>query len=230
MTWKNRQTMLTGFSLMGAGPSARDVSAENLSRRLQWAPPSDALFTEGVRLMASCDTSQSEVSYITMSQRSSDSLAVERWEVQARKGVLELVVLAALWSGRLYGLELIRRLEGDAQLTVPEGTLYPLLNRMRAEGQVDAEWVEAEAGHPRKYYRFDAGGTPTGRADGAVLAPASPPASTQCCSPCLRSAGNELGARRRARDRELPHAAPDVAARPAGRAGRGHRPRDSQSP
>jgi PadR family transcriptional regulator PadR len=94
-----------------------------------------------------------------MSQRSSHSQAVERWEVQARKGVLELVVLAALWSGRLYGLELIRRLERDAQLAVPEGTLYPLLNRLRAEGQVASEWVEAEAGHPRKYYRL----TPDGR-------------------------------------------------------------------
>ena len=94
-----------------------------------------------------------------MSQRSGDSLAVERWEVQARKGALELVVLAALWSGRLYGLELIRKLEGDAQLSVPEGTLYPLLNRLRAEGQVASEWVEAEAGHPRKYYRL----TPDGR-------------------------------------------------------------------
>ena len=93
-----------------------------------------------------------------MSQRSGDSLAVERWEVQARKGVLELVVLAALWSGRLYGVELIRRLEDDAQLPVPEGTLYPLLNRLRAEGLVDAEWVEAEAGHPRKYYRLTAEG------------------------------------------------------------------------
>jgi PadR family transcriptional regulator PadR len=60
-----------------------------------------------------------------MSQRAGDSLAVERWEVQARKGVLELVVLAALWSGRLYGLELIRRLEGDAQLPVPEGRFTP---------------------------------------------------------------------------------------------------------
>ena len=93
-----------------------------------------------------------------MSQRSGDNPAVERWEVQARKGVLELVVLAALWSGRLYGLELIRRLEDEAQLAVPEGTLYPLLNRLRAEGQVDAEWVEADAGHPRKYYRLTADG------------------------------------------------------------------------
>lgn len=93
-----------------------------------------------------------------MSARSSESLAVERWEVQVRKGVLEFVVLAALWSGRLYGLELIRLLEGSAQLAVPEGTLYPLLNRLRVDGQVAAEWVEAEAGHPRKYYKLTAEG------------------------------------------------------------------------
>jgi PadR family transcriptional regulator PadR len=91
--------------------------------------------------------------------REKDSPAVERWEVQVRKGVLEFAVLAALWSGRLYGLELIRRLETDAKLAVAEGTLYPLLNRLRADGQLAAEWVEAEAGHPRKYYRL----TPEGR-------------------------------------------------------------------
>jgi PadR family transcriptional regulator PadR len=94
-----------------------------------------------------------------MPSRSGDSLAVERWEVQVRKGVLELVVLAALWSGRLYGLELIRRLEKDARLVVPEGTLYPLLSRLHADGQLGAEWVEADAGHPRKYYKL----TPEGR-------------------------------------------------------------------
>jgi PadR family transcriptional regulator, regulatory protein PadR len=91
--------------------------------------------------------------------RGKDSPAVERWEVQVRKGVLEFAVLAALWSGRLYGLELIRRLETDAKLAVAEGTLYPLLSRLRADGQLAAEWVEADAGHPRKYYRL----TPEGR-------------------------------------------------------------------
>jgi PadR family transcriptional regulator, regulatory protein PadR len=91
--------------------------------------------------------------------RRKDSTAVERWEVQVRKGVLEFAVLAALWSGRLYGLELIRRLETDAKLAVAEGTLYPLLSRLRADGQLAAEWVEADAGHPRKYYRL----TPEGR-------------------------------------------------------------------
>jgi PadR family transcriptional regulator PadR len=91
--------------------------------------------------------------------RPEDSTAVERWEVQVRKGVLEFAVLAALWSGRLYGLELIRRLETDARLAVAEGTLYPLLSRLRADGQLTAEWVEADAGHPRKYYTL----TPEGR-------------------------------------------------------------------
>ena len=92
--------------------------------------------------------------------------AVQRWEVQLRKGALELAVLAALCSGELYGLEILRRLEEDAGLVVPEGTVYPLLNRLRAEGWVTAEWVEAEAGHPRKYYRL----SPAGRRHATALA------------------------------------------------------------
>jgi PadR family transcriptional regulator PadR len=79
-----------------------------------------------------------------------DELA--RWETQLRKGGLGLAVLATLWPGRLYGLEMLRRLEAEAGLSVPEGTIYPLLSRLKAEGLVDAEWVEAAAGHPRKYY------------------------------------------------------------------------------
>lgn len=84
--------------------------------------------------------------------------ASQSWEVQVRKGVLELVVLAALSGERLYGLQLIRRLESEVKLTVPEGTLYPLLNRLRKEGLVDAEWVEADTGHPRRYYRLNTEG------------------------------------------------------------------------
>lgn len=75
-----------------------------------------------------------------------------KWETQLRKGGLGLAVLATLWGGRLYGLEMLRRLEADAGLSVPEGTIYPLLNRLKTEGLVTSEWVEAEAGHPRKYY------------------------------------------------------------------------------
>ncbi|HEY3950903.1 PadR family transcriptional regulator [Phenylobacterium sp.] len=74
------------------------------------------------------------------------------WETQLRKGALSLAVLAILWRGRLYGLEILKRLDADAGLSISEGAIYPLLNRMKSEGLVAAEWVEADAGHPRKYY------------------------------------------------------------------------------
>ena len=78
----------------------------------------------------------------------------DKWEAQMRKGCLEMVVLASLWHGRLYGLEILRVLERDSSLVLAEGTIYPILNRLRAEGLVKSEWVEAEAGHPRKYYEL----------------------------------------------------------------------------
>ena len=77
-----------------------------------------------------------------------------KWEIQVRKGGLGLAVLAILWPEKLYGLEILRRLESQAGMSIPEGTIYPLLSRMKAEGLVDSEWVEADAGHPRKYYRL----------------------------------------------------------------------------
>ncbi len=76
----------------------------------------------------------------------------DKWEIQLRKGCLELAILAALWEGRLYGLEILRRLARDSDLVVTEGTIYPLLSRLKALGLVESEWVESEAGHPRKYY------------------------------------------------------------------------------
>jgi PadR family transcriptional regulator, regulatory protein PadR len=82
----------------------------------------------------------------------------DKWEVQLRKGSLELAILAALWSERLYGLEIMRRLADGSGLNVPEGTVYPLLNRLKSEGLLSSEWVEADAGHPRKYYRLTAAG------------------------------------------------------------------------
>ncbi|MFZ0392485.1 MAG: PadR family transcriptional regulator [Terracidiphilus sp.] len=80
--------------------------------------------------------------------------APDPWEAQLRKGALEMAALATLWAGRMYGLEVIRRLESQSQLALAEGTIYPILNRMKAEGMVTSQWVEAEAGHPRKYYEL----------------------------------------------------------------------------
>ena len=87
-----------------------------------------------------------------------DPEPADKWEVQLRKGCLELAILAALWDGKLYGLEILRRLESDSDLIVSEGTVYPLLSRLKALGLVRSEWVESEAGHPRKYYALTATG------------------------------------------------------------------------
>ena len=82
----------------------------------------------------------------------------DKWEAQMRKGCLEMAVLASLWHGRLYGLEILRVLERDSSLVLAEGTIYPILNRLRTEGLVQSQWVEAEAGHPRKYYELTQAG------------------------------------------------------------------------
>lgn len=84
--------------------------------------------------------------------------APDKWEVQLRKGCVELAVLASLWEGKVYGLEILRRLETVSNLVVSEGTVYPLLTRLKALGLVTSEWVESNAGHPRKYYAITRAG------------------------------------------------------------------------
>jgi PadR family transcriptional regulator PadR len=90
----------------------------------------------------------------------------DKWEVQLRKGCLELAILAALWDGKLYGLEILQRLESDSDLVISEGTVYPLLSRLKMMQLVRSEWVESDAGHPRKYYAL----TPAGRQRGREMA------------------------------------------------------------
>ncbi len=82
------------------------------------------------------------------------------------KGCLELAILAALWDGKLYGLEILQRLESDSDLVISEGTVYPLLSRLKTMELVRSEWVESDAGHPRKYYAL----TPAGRQRGREMA------------------------------------------------------------
>jgi PadR family transcriptional regulator PadR len=81
-----------------------------------------------------------------------------RWEAQIRKGCLEMAILASLWKDRLYGLEILRVLERGSRLGLAEGTLYLILSRLKNEGLVDSEWVDAGTGHPRKYYWLTADG------------------------------------------------------------------------
>lgn len=98
----------------------------------------------------------------------SESRNADKWEVQLRKGCLELAILAVVWGGKRYGLEILRRLESDSDLIVSEGTVYPLLNRLKALGLVQSEWVESEGGHPRKYYSLTPAGMQRVREMGAI--------------------------------------------------------------
>jgi PadR family transcriptional regulator, regulatory protein PadR len=102
----------------------------------------------------------------------------DKWEVQLRKGCLELAILAALWDGKLYGLEILRRLESDSALIVSEGTVYPLLSRLKALGLLTSEWVESDAGHPRKYYALTPAGEQRAREMAATWARFSSSMST----------------------------------------------------
>ena len=94
----------------------------------------------------------------------------DKWEVQLRKGCLELAILAVLWDGKLYGLEILRRLESDSDLVISEGTVYPLLSRLKALNLLKSEWVESAGGHPRKYYSLTPEGKHRAREMAAVWA------------------------------------------------------------
>ena len=101
-----------------------------------------------------------------VTMRAATSTDSDKWEVQFRKGCLELAILGVLSGAKLYGLEILRRLESTSNLIVSEGTVYPLLSRLKSEGVLDSEWVESDAGHPRKYYRL----TPAGRRRATAMA------------------------------------------------------------
>lgn len=71
-----------------------------------------------------------------------------------RRGTLEFCVLAVLAEGESYGLELAHQLRVGAPLLASEGTLYPLLARLRRSGWVETTWHESTSGPPRRYYRL----------------------------------------------------------------------------
>lgn len=89
----------------------------------------------------------------------------EAVQVQLRKGVLELLVLALLSRGDAYGYEIASRLAKG--IGMGEGTIYPLMRRMQADGLVETYLVESPAGPSRKYYRLTAAGVTSFRAQQA---------------------------------------------------------------
>jgi len=74
-----------------------------------------------------------------------------------RKGLLEFLILRIIALDKVYVADMLERLS-DTEFATQEGTLYPLLSKMRREGLVDYEWQESDAGPPRKYYQLTAKG------------------------------------------------------------------------
>jgi len=83
----------------------------------------------------------------------------EDWLAQVRRGLLELCVLALIDDEATYGYEIVTRLARTPQLAAGEGTVYPLLRRLRRDGLLTTQWKESDAGPPRQYYEL----TPPGR-------------------------------------------------------------------
>lgn len=76
---------------------------------------------------------------------------VENTKAQMRKGVLEFCILSVLSDGEHYPTEIMEKMK-DARLLIVEGTLYPLLTRLKNEGLLHYRWVESASGPPRKYF------------------------------------------------------------------------------
>ena len=77
---------------------------------------------------------------------------------QMRRGVLEYCVLALLRDEERYGFDLVRGLSEVDGMVTSEGTIYPLLSRLRREGLVTTTWRESPTGPPRRYYRLTSQG------------------------------------------------------------------------
>ncbi len=87
-----------------------------------------------------------------------DFMHNEKWKSQVRKGVLEFVILLVLQRNEYYGYELIKQIKTLTSIDVSEGTIYPLLNRLKNTGLIESKWVEYETGVPRKYYSITEAG------------------------------------------------------------------------
>ena len=95
----------------------------------------------------------------------------ENWVVQARKGLLEALILRCLFGGERYGYQLARELADEIGLPCSRGTLYPLLRRLQAHGLVTARTVDSPGGPARKYYTITLEGRTAALRMGRFLAP-----------------------------------------------------------
>jgi len=81
------------------------------------------------------------------------SMNIENQKAQMRKGVLELCILSIIAENDAYASEIIDKLK-EAKLIIVEGTLYPLLTRLKNDGMTSYRWEESKSGPPRKYFQI----------------------------------------------------------------------------
>jgi PadR family transcriptional regulator, regulatory protein PadR len=90
---------------------------------------------------------------ISMNERFFDN-----WSTQLRKGMLEFCILNAIRGTSLYGYDIVRTLRGIEGLVISEGTIYPILSRLKREGLVGTTLRESSEGPARKYYALTENG------------------------------------------------------------------------
>jgi len=78
---------------------------------------------------------------------------LEKTKAQMRKGVLELCILSIISKKSAYASDIIEKLK-ESELLIVEGTLYPLLTRLKNDGFLSYHWEESKSGPPRKYYKL----------------------------------------------------------------------------
>ena len=82
----------------------------------------------------------------------------DNWATQLRKGMLEFCILNAIRDTSLYGYDIVRTLREIEGLVISEGTIYPILSRLKREGFVKTKIKESSEGPPRKYYQLTKAG------------------------------------------------------------------------
>jgi PadR family transcriptional regulator PadR len=83
---------------------------------------------------------------------------LENTQIQMKKGILEYCILHIISRGEVYASDMLDELT-TARMIVVEGTLYPLLTRLKNSGLLEYKWVESKSGPPRKYYKLTDDGT-----------------------------------------------------------------------
>ena len=96
-------------------------------------------------------------SQLIINPMTEEKISIENTKAQMRKGLLEFCILQVISKGKIYASDILKKLK-EADLIVVEGTVYPLLSRLKNYDLLDYSWEESKSGPPRKYYTITAKG------------------------------------------------------------------------